>query len=99
MIPDINKRRTDAIAIWEFMIRYGLKFGKVFATSNNFEGFSIWYSSKYLKKTFWRQLYCKPIKVIRKLGLDFVKRANIKLDGKKPYKYFSPHINPISQSP
>jgi GNAT superfamily N-acetyltransferase len=38
------------------LIRYGLKFGEVYATSSNLEGVAVWLPSDKVKRTLWRKI-------------------------------------------
>jgi ribosomal protein S18 acetylase RimI-like enzyme len=75
MFPDPQIRQTRAIVLWEFFIRYGMKYGKVFVTSENIEGIAIWVHSDYANMTLLRQLGCGGFKILTHLGLKLIHRS------------------------
>jgi len=77
LIPNPDKRENEMVLLWELFVRYGIKYGRAFVTSKNVEGVSLWTSSQYAKMTFWRQFRCGGFKVLRKLGVGFLKRSNV----------------------
>jgi ribosomal protein S18 acetylase RimI-like enzyme len=45
MFPDEEARKRHAQLLFEFVVRYGVLFGDVYAVSHNFEGVAAWLSS------------------------------------------------------
>ncbi|MFO8020088.1 MAG: GNAT family N-acetyltransferase [Promethearchaeia archaeon] len=73
-IPNKNRRKKKAKYMFEYLLRYGVKYGLVMSPSHELEGIAIWLSSAYTKETLNQQLRSGVLKVIWKLGLKFVKK-------------------------
>ncbi len=74
--PDEKVRETKVIALWEFFIRYGIKYGQAFGTSENVEGVSVWLNSNDTDMTLFKQLKCGGFKILRKLGLKTINKLD-----------------------
>ena len=61
-IPDVSERKNRSTYFFQFMIRYALLYGEVYATSPNLEGVAAWLPSEKVHMTLWR--------VIRSRGLS-----------------------------
>jgi ribosomal protein S18 acetylase RimI-like enzyme len=61
------------------MVYSGIKYGEVYATSNNLEGIAVWFPSNNYPITFWKMLRSVPISKIfgfGKLGASKLKSFN-----------------------
>lgn len=38
LIPDEMERKTKFLTLWEFFVRFNLKYGQIYASSSKFEG-------------------------------------------------------------
>ena len=54
--------------VFEFPIKYCLRYGTVFASSQNLEGIAAWLTSDYIKSTFFRSLLSGALWSAFKLG-------------------------------
>lgn len=66
---------------FEGSIRYGLKYGNVYAPSENLEGIAVWVSNAYADMTMWRALRSGSIGFFLKMGMK---------TGKKMMSIFEP---------
>ena len=55
-IPDELQRRQELPRIMRSIIRYGLIYGEVYATSPKLEGAAIWLPSNHINRTPWRNI-------------------------------------------
>lgn len=74
LFPERSERKEKLMAIYETIVRYGLRYGRVHATSRNFEGVAIWFNTEEMKSSIISYLRCGLFKVVRKLGLKDSKR-------------------------
>ena len=56
-------------AFFEGPVRYGLKYGKVYATSDNLEGIAAWVSENHADMTIWRGIRSGSMISGLKLGM------------------------------
>jgi len=56
VIPDEDERKQKLPLVFEISLRYALRYGEVFATSENLEGIAIILPYKKADMTFWRLL-------------------------------------------
>jgi GNAT superfamily N-acetyltransferase len=69
LLPEKLKRREKLMAIFEGYIRFGLRYGYVYATSSNFKGTAIWFNYEEMNTSIISYLRCGMFKLLRKLGL------------------------------
>ncbi len=89
-------------AFFEYPIRYGMKFGKVYATSKRLEGIGAWSNSEYADMTPLRGMQTSSLSALFRMGPGmFVKTMKMmkimapleedrkkNMEGKGPYIYF-----------
>jgi len=64
--PDVKEKDTKLPYAYEFLMRYGLKYGLVHTTSQQLEGVAIWLPSDKYAMPFWRLfLSCALFSAIR----------------------------------
>ena len=85
--PDNLTREKIANYFLSFAVYTGIKYGEVYATSNNLEGIAVWLPSKNYPITFWKMLRSVPISKI----LGFGRHGGSKL------KSFNEHIENVHQ--
>lgn len=68
-IPDDAERRKKVRYLIKFVVRYGINYGEVYATSANMEGALIWTMSDKATMTLSRQIQCGAIAVALRMGL------------------------------
>jgi len=75
LIPDVSERKAKLKYVYEYVIRYDILYGEVYATSPNLEGIAGWLHSENAYKTVKRQIKSGGPKVISKLGMEFYKKS------------------------
>ena len=75
LIPDVSERKAKLKYVYEYVIRYDILYGEVYATSPNLEGIAGWLHSENAYKTIKRQIKSGGPKVISKLGMEFYKKS------------------------
>ncbi|MFX0139952.1 MAG: GNAT family N-acetyltransferase [Candidatus Hodarchaeota archaeon] len=73
--PDETERLIKSAYPFEFLIRYGVLYGEIYAISNKLEGLAAWWPPKFAIMTIERQIECGGVELISKLGRDFSKKA------------------------
>lgn len=56
--PDPNERRAKITCGFRSLLRFGVKYGEVYATSPKMEGVAMWLPSENADKTLWRNIRC-----------------------------------------
>jgi len=72
--PDPDKSRS---AFFMCPLLYGIKYGKVYATSDKLEGIAIWLSDKYANMTIWRMFRCGALPYGMKMDKQAMKKLAI----------------------
>jgi len=71
-----GKKRLERLSVlFEFLIRFGLRYGKVYSNSPNLEGISIWLYTENEKDSILRYLRCGIVKGTRKIGIRDVMKS------------------------
>ncbi len=94
--PDRDKSLTS---FFTCPLLYGMKFGKVYATSPEIEGVAVWVPGKYANMTMWRMLLCGALSYGARMGRESLNNLSIvnkqlgpdrkKLMKDKPYEYLT----------
>jgi len=74
VFPDENTRREQGRSLFAFHLRYGLNYGRVFATSPNLEGVAVWLPSDRSEVTFWRAMRSGGMTLQKQLSKDAMRR-------------------------
>ncbi|MFX1296567.1 MAG: GNAT family N-acetyltransferase [Promethearchaeota archaeon] len=82
LIPDDSERKMKLKYVFEYIIRYAVLYGEVYAPSSKLEGIAGWLSSENAYKTRERQIRSGGREVVSKIGMDFYKKS-------KPYEEFT----------
>ncbi len=69
-IPDESTRREKVHYLLEFVLRYGIKYGQVYATSPDMESILAWLPPDKAKMTLWGQIQCGAIPLAFRMGLE-----------------------------
>ena len=69
--PDIEKRFR---AIFEVSVRQGLKYGEVYAPSENLEGVVAWVPGKYADMTVWQLIRSGSMGAAMRIGLNVARK-------------------------
>jgi len=74
LFPDLPKRKKVLPYIFDFAVRYGLRFGEVYTTSSNLEAIAICFHSEKAGVSFWRLLQVGvPFTAFLSLGKGFLR--------------------------
>ena len=79
-IPDPAQRREKLPYLMQYLIRYGISHGEVYATSPELEGVAVWIPSEKTDKTLWRKIRSGSISLYVKLGRQFLARRHPVID-------------------
>lgn len=74
VLPDDTTRREQGRHIFAFHLRYGLNYGRVYATSPTLEGVAVWLPSDLSEVTFWRAMRSGGMALQKGLSKDAMKR-------------------------
>ncbi len=74
LLPERKSRQDKLRFVFEYMIKYGLRYGVVYSPTENMKAIAIWISGDYVNETFWRQIRAGGLKTIWKLGIKFLKK-------------------------
>jgi len=74
MILDEEERLEFTADYFRVRIKYGIIYGEVYATSENFEGVAVWISPKYTDMTTWRMFRIGGMKLFRKVGKQITEK-------------------------
>ncbi|WFN34393.1 GNAT family N-acetyltransferase [Methanogenium sp. S4BF] len=74
ILPDEDSRKEKGRHLFAFELRYGLRYGRVMATSPNLEGVAVWLPSERSEITFWRAIWSGGMALQRGLGKDGMDR-------------------------
>jgi len=72
--PDPEERRRKLKYTFEFVVRYGLLYGEVYAPTPALEGAAVWVYSTYVERTPLRMLRSGGMLLGLKSGIDAVRR-------------------------
>ena len=83
--PDASERKNKSSYIFEFLIRYGVLYGEVYAISPNLEGVAVWLPSEKADVSFWRMMRSGGLLMIPKISKEVIGRQ----------RYFSQYVTPM----
>ncbi len=70
VIPDENERKKKLPAVFEYVVRYSLTYGIVYAPTENLEGFAAWAPHTTVDPSFWRLLRSGAFRAAIKMGSE-----------------------------
>jgi GNAT superfamily N-acetyltransferase len=70
--PHGNRR-----AFFETPVRYGLKYGNVYASSPALEGVAVWVPGRLSDMSVWRMLRCGALRVTLGVGMDTMRKMKV----------------------
>lgn len=73
-IPNATERKNKLPILWEGMIRFGVLYGEVCATSYNLEGVASWIPSEKADFTMWRMIRSGLFPLLFRLGKKAISR-------------------------
>ena len=74
LIPNSTERKNKSHILFEGMIRYGVLYGEVYATSSNLEGVAVWIPSEKVDFTMWRLIRSGFLSILFGLGRKAISR-------------------------
>ena len=74
ILPDETERRERARHLFGFELRYGLRYGRVYATSQHLEGLAVWLPSGKSEITSWRAFRSGALRLQKGLGKENMDR-------------------------
>ena len=77
--PDPGTRKTRMTDSFASLLRFGIKYGEVYATSPKMEGVAMWLPSENADKTLWRNIRCGNLSAL--MGLFRKKPATLRAYG------------------
>jgi RimJ/RimL family protein N-acetyltransferase len=78
--PDVSVRENRSHFVLEPMIRLGVLYGEVYATSHNLEGVVSWVPSQRADFTTWQIIRCGYLSILLRLGRKVVSRMKSYVD-------------------
>jgi len=75
-LPNKDKRIEILHYLWIFLLKDGLRNGKIFAPTSKLEGIAIWYPPNKVHIGVWRGLRSGILKVITKFGRITIRKMN-----------------------
>ncbi len=76
---DRNEGRSRR-AFFECPLRYGLSYGKVYASSPALEGIAVWVPGRLSDMSFWRMLRCGAVRAAMGMDKESVRRLKVLSD-------------------
>jgi ribosomal protein S18 acetylase RimI-like enzyme len=80
IIPDENERREKLPFVFEYILRYSLKYGAVYAPTENLEGIAVWVPHTTVEKSIWRTFRSGAYRAAFKMGNKIGKEVEKLLD-------------------
>ncbi len=77
IIPDEQTRGEKGKHLFAFELRYGLNYGRVYATSSNLEGVAVWLSGDRSEITLWRAMRSGGFALQKGLGKEAMERLTL----------------------
>jgi ribosomal protein S18 acetylase RimI-like enzyme len=74
ILPDEEERKERARYLLEFELKYGMRYGRVYATSPRLEGLAVWLPSERSEITFWRAFRSGGMSLQKRLGRENMDR-------------------------
>jgi len=73
-MPDEARRSKKQPAVFRMLVRSGIKYGEVYATSPRMEGVAVWFSSDRGHETWWRDIISGQFLVLLMAGRTTLRR-------------------------
>ena len=87
--PDASEREKRVPHSFDSVLRYGLRYGKVYTTSDRLEGIAVWMHSELMKMTIRRMWRSQALRPALRMGIkasirmfrlnDYIERKHIEL--------------------
>jgi GNAT superfamily N-acetyltransferase len=76
VIPDEYERKKKLPSVFEYVVRYSLKYGDVYAPTENLEGIATWVPHTTVEKSIWRILRSGAFRAALKMGSEIGNRVD-----------------------
>lgn len=73
-VPDVSERVQKLKFLFEFAIRYGILFGKVYSTSPHLEGIAGWIPFEKVYQSTEDQIRSGGKKIVNEFGMEYIKK-------------------------
>ena len=73
----VDSKEEALTAYFEYGVKYGIRYGQVYTTSEKFEGVAIWIPSYHADFSNWKSIKSGGIKMISKLGFKIINQIGI----------------------
>ena len=83
--PDEFERKKRAPYFFQFILRYSIRYGEVYATSPNLEGIAVWLTSDNYPMTFWKLIRSGALQIMFKF----------RGEGAERMRYFGEYIDVV----
>ncbi len=80
VIPDESERSERLPIIFEFVIRYSLRYGEVYAPTRKLEGIATWVPHTTVEKTTWRIFRSGAVRAALKMGREIARKIESLFD-------------------
>ncbi len=74
IFSNVDKKKEALTAYIEYIVKYGMRYGQVYTTSEKFEGVAIWIPSYHSDFSNWKSIKSGGIKMVLKLGFKIIKK-------------------------
>jgi ribosomal protein S18 acetylase RimI-like enzyme len=74
VIPDEVERKKKLPIVFEYVVRYSLKYGEVYAPTENLEGIAAWVPHTTVEKSLWRLIRSGAFRTALKMGSEIGNR-------------------------
>lgn len=74
IIPDINQRKKKLPTVFEYVVRYSLKYGQIYAPTETLEGVAAWKLHTTVDPSLWRILRSGAFLAAAKMGSEIGRR-------------------------
>ena len=75
VIPDENERQEKLPFIFEYVVRYSMKYGEVYAPTEKLEGIAVWVPHTTVERSIWRIFRSGAYRAAIKMGSKIGKRV------------------------
>ncbi|MCK4274052.1 MAG: GNAT family N-acetyltransferase [Dehalococcoidales bacterium] len=72
--PDGSERERIQPVTFQSLIRYGIRYGEVYATSPNLEGVAVWFPSDRRRRTLWSEIRSRRFLLLFRVRREVISR-------------------------
>ena len=74
VFPDASKRERYLKYVFQFIVRYGYRYGEVYATSDKLEGIIAWLPPNEIHRSIIKQIRCMSPSFLFRIGKTMIKK-------------------------